>query len=90
MEQEKKLDFLHSIGISNVDTELGRAVYGEIFMLRSDTQYLGIQAFLKKTQQLSIKDINWSMLFKNIIACYNENHTKPIYTKYRVSDFESR
>jgi hypothetical protein len=32
----------------------------------------------KKTQHVSIKKINWLMLFKLIIAVYSENRTKPI------------
>jgi len=27
------------------------------------------------------------MLFKEIIAVYTENHTEPINTKYRVTDY---
>jgi hypothetical protein len=32
----------------------------------------------KKTQHFTITKINWLMLFKEIIAVYWENHTKPI------------
>jgi hypothetical protein len=33
-----------------------------------------------KTQRVSMTTISWSMLFKEIIAVYSENHTKPINT----------
>jgi hypothetical protein len=29
---------------------------------------------------ISIANINWLVLFREIIAIYSENHTKPIYT----------
>jgi hypothetical protein len=32
----------------------------------------------KKTQLFTITKINWLTLFKEIIAVYSENHTKPI------------
>jgi hypothetical protein len=32
----------------------------------------------KKTKCLSITNANWSILFKEIIAVYSENHTKAI------------
>jgi hypothetical protein len=35
----------------------------------------------KKTQLFTITKINWLTLFKEIIAVYSENHTKPINTK---------
>jgi hypothetical protein len=38
----------------------------------------------KKTQHYIIAKINWLMLFQEIISIYNENHTKPINTKYSV------
>jgi hypothetical protein len=43
----------------------------------------------KKTQHFTITKINWLMLFKEIIAVYSENNTKPINTllvKFRVTD----
>jgi hypothetical protein len=40
----------------------------------------------KKTQHFTITKINWLTLFKEIIAVYCENHTKPINTKCRVTD----
>jgi len=40
----------------------------------------------KRTPHFTITKINWLMLFKEIIAVYTENHTKPINTKYRVAD----
>jgi hypothetical protein len=35
---------------------------------------------VKKTQHVSNTEINWLMLFREIIAVYSENHTKPINT----------
>jgi hypothetical protein len=40
----------------------------------------------KRTAHFTITKINWLMLFKEIIAVYSENHTKPIITKYSVTD----
>jgi hypothetical protein len=34
----------------------------------------------KRTPHFTIKKINWLTLFKEIIAVYRENHTKPINT----------
>jgi hypothetical protein len=34
----------------------------------------------KKTQHFTITKINWLMLFREIIAVYSENHTRPINT----------
>jgi hypothetical protein len=34
----------------------------------------------KKTQTVTMTTINWSSLFREIIAVYSENHTKPINT----------
>jgi hypothetical protein len=34
----------------------------------------------KKTQHFTITKINWLTLFKEIIAAYFENHTKPMNT----------
>jgi hypothetical protein len=44
----------------------------------------------KKTQHFTITKINWLTLFKEIVAVYSENHTKPINTKWRVIDCRSR
>jgi hypothetical protein len=33
-----------------------------------------------KTQQFTITEINWLMLFKEIISVYSENNTKQINT----------
>jgi hypothetical protein len=35
----------------------------------------------KRTPHFTITEINWLMLFKEIIAVYSENHAKPINTK---------
>jgi hypothetical protein len=35
----------------------------------------------KRTPHFTITKINWLTLFKEIIAVYSENHTKPISTK---------
>jgi hypothetical protein len=40
----------------------------------------------KRTPHFTIIKINWLTLFKEIDADYTENHTRPINTKYRVSD----
>jgi hypothetical protein len=44
----------------------------------------------KRTPHFTIKKINWLTLFKEIIAVYNENHTKPINTKCSFTDCQSR
>jgi hypothetical protein len=44
----------------------------------------------KRTTNFTITKINWLMLFKEIIAVYNENHAKPINTKYSITDCQSR
>jgi hypothetical protein len=44
----------------------------------------------KKTLHFKITKINWLTLFKEIIAVYTENHTKPINIKWTVTDFLSR
>jgi hypothetical protein len=41
----------------------------------------------KRTPHFTVTKINWLMLFKEIIAVFCENHTKPINTKSRVSDY---
>jgi hypothetical protein len=38
----------------------------------------------KRTPHFTITEINWLTLFKEIIAAYRKNHTKPINTKYKV------
>jgi len=40
----------------------------------------------KRTPHFTITKINWLTLFKEIIAVYSENHTKPTNTKYSVTD----
>jgi hypothetical protein len=45
----------------------------------------------KRTPNCTIKNISWLILFKEIIAVYNENHTKLKNIKYCVTDcYESR
>jgi hypothetical protein len=39
----------------------------------------------KRTQHFTITNINWLMLFKEIIAVYGENHAKPINTKCNIT-----
>jgi hypothetical protein len=39
----------------------------------------------KRTQHFTITKINWLTLFKEIIADYAENHTKPINTKCQLT-----
>jgi hypothetical protein len=41
----------------------------------------------REHHNFTITKINWLMLFKEIIAVYSENHTKPTKTKYSVTDF---
>jgi hypothetical protein len=43
-----------------------------------------LPSLAKKTQHFTITKINWLTLFKEIIAVYSENHTKPINTTWRV------
>jgi hypothetical protein len=43
----------------------------------------------KRTPHFTITKINWLTLFKEIIAVYSENHSKPIITKFRVTDHDS-
>jgi len=40
----------------------------------------------KRTPHFTIKNINSLTMFKEIIAVYAENHTKPINTKYIFTD----
>jgi hypothetical protein len=44
----------------------------------------------KRTPHFTITNINWLTLFKEIFAVYSENHTKPINTKYSITDCQSR
>jgi hypothetical protein len=39
----------------------------------------------KRTPHFTITKINWLMLFKEIIAVYSENYTKPTDTPYGQS-----
>jgi hypothetical protein len=41
----------------------------------------------KRTPHFTIKKINWLMLFKEVMGFCNENHTKPLNTKYSVTDY---
>jgi hypothetical protein len=43
---------------------------------------------LKRTPPFTITAINWLTLFKEIIAVYSENHTKPMDTKHSVTNWE--
>jgi hypothetical protein len=44
----------------------------------------------KGTPNFTVTKINLLTLFKEIIAVYSKNHTKPINTKCRISDCQSR
>jgi hypothetical protein len=44
----------------------------------------------KRTPHFTITEINWLMLFKEIIAVYREKHAKPINTKCSITDCQSR
>jgi hypothetical protein len=44
----------------------------------------------KRTPNFTITEINWLTLFKEIIAVYSENDTKPINTKQSITDCQSR
>jgi hypothetical protein len=44
----------------------------------------------KRTPHFTITKINWLTLFKEIIAVYSENHTKPINIKCSITDCQSR
>jgi hypothetical protein len=44
----------------------------------------------KRTPRFTITKINLLMLFKEIIAVYSENHTKPLNTKCSITDCQSR
>jgi hypothetical protein len=39
----------------------------------------------KKTQHFSIEKINWLILFKETMAVFTENHTKPVNTKLKCT-----
>lgn len=41
----------------------------------------------QKTQYFSVTDINWLMLFTEVLTVYNANHKKFIVTKCNVSDY---
>jgi hypothetical protein len=38
----------------------------------------------KRTPHFTITKINWLTLFKEMIAVYSENHTRPINTKWKL------
>jgi hypothetical protein len=40
----------------------------------------------KETPHFTITKINWLTLFKEIIAVYSENHTRPTNTKFSIAD----
>jgi hypothetical protein len=44
----------------------------------------------KKTRHFTITKISWLTLFKEIIAVYSENYTKPVSIKCRVTDCWTR
>jgi hypothetical protein len=44
----------------------------------------------KRTPHFTITKINWLTLFKEIIAVYSENDTKPINTKCSITDCQCR
>jgi hypothetical protein len=39
----------------------------------------------KRTPHFTITEINWLMPFKEVIAVYSDNHTKPIYTERNLT-----
>jgi hypothetical protein len=41
----------------------------------------------ERTQHFTIPKIEWLMLFKEVIAVWNEKHKKPMNTKCRVTDY---
>jgi hypothetical protein len=41
----------------------------------------------EKTQQLCITRINWSVLFREIIAVYSENHMKLKTVLYKIQNY---
>jgi hypothetical protein len=40
----------------------------------------------KGTPHFTVTQINWLTLFKEMTAVYSENHTRPINTKYSVTE----
>jgi hypothetical protein len=44
----------------------------------------------KRTPHFTVTKIDWLMLFKEVIAVYSENHTKPVNTKRYIIDCRSR
>jgi hypothetical protein len=44
----------------------------------------------KRTPHFTITVMNWLMLFKELIAVYSENRTKPINTKCSIADCQRR
>jgi hypothetical protein len=44
----------------------------------------------KRTPNFTITKIYWLILFKEIIAVYSENHTKPINIKCSITDCQIR
>jgi hypothetical protein len=44
----------------------------------------------KRTPHFTIAEINFLTPFKEIIAVYSENYTKPINTKCGITDCQSR
>jgi hypothetical protein len=41
----------------------------------------------KRTPHFTNTNVNWLMLFKEVIAVYSENRKKPIDTKCRTTDY---
>jgi hypothetical protein len=44
----------------------------------------------KRTPHFTITKIKWLIMFKEIIAVYSKNHTKPVNTKFTLNDGQSR
>jgi hypothetical protein len=44
----------------------------------------------KRTPHFTITNINWLMLFKEIIAVYSGGHAKPVNTKCSITDCQIR
>lgn len=49
-------------------------------------KYLKIQ-FLPQRKHISITNTNWLMLFREVIAVYSDNHTKPTNKLYGRNSF---
>jgi hypothetical protein len=49
------------------------------------SKYLRIWSALQRKHELTLAAFNWLRLFKEIIAAYNENHTKPINISLTLS-----